>query len=77
MMKTLFTGLLLSLCTLGAVDPALAQDGRDAGNDPLPRLQREGWAAFQEGVPPISFSMFQDLLTDKKRSPRLLPRFSF
>ena len=50
MMKTLFAGLLLCLCSLGAAVPALAQPGRDAGDDPIQKLQREGWTIVQDGV---------------------------
>lgn len=50
MIKTLFAGLLLCLCALGAAGPSLAQADRDAGNDPLLRLQREGWGIVQDGV---------------------------
>lgn len=50
MMKTLFAGLLLCLSLLGAAGPALSQADRDAGNEPLLRLQREGWALVQDGV---------------------------
>ncbi len=50
MMKTLFAGLLICLCALGAPGPSLAQADRDAGDDPLSRLQKEGWAIVQDGV---------------------------
>ena len=50
MMKTLFTGLLLCLCSLGAAVPSLAQADRDTGDDPILKLQREGWTIVQEGV---------------------------
>jgi hypothetical protein len=50
MIKTLFAGLLLCLCALGAAGPSRAQADRDAGNDPLLRLQREGWGIVQDGV---------------------------
>ncbi|HEX6898864.1 MAG TPA: hypothetical protein VF789_04090 [Thermoanaerobaculia bacterium] len=50
MMKTLLAGLLLCLCALGTPGPSLAQDGRDAGDDPIQKLQREGWTIVQDGV---------------------------
>jgi hypothetical protein len=50
MMKTLLPGLLLCLCVLGAAGPTLAQAGRDAGDDPIQKLQKEGWTIVQDGV---------------------------
>lgn len=50
MMKTLLAGLLICLCALGAPGPSLAQADRDAGDDPLSRLQEEGWTIVQDGV---------------------------
>lgn len=45
--RSLPSGLLLCLFLLSSVIPALAQTERE---DPLARMEREGWTARQEGV---------------------------
>lgn len=48
--RSSFSGLLLSLLLLSGVPPGLAQAGRDTVEDPLIKLQREGWGIVQDGV---------------------------
>jgi hypothetical protein len=48
--RSRFSGLLLGLFLFGAVSPGLAQAGRDTCDDPLIKLQREGWRIVQDGV---------------------------
>ena len=41
---------LLCLLFAGAVSPSLAQAGRDSGEDPLARMEKDGWNIVQKGV---------------------------
>ncbi len=48
--KLLFACLLLCLSFFSSTTPALAQPDRDAGGDPLAKLEKEGWKIVQDGV---------------------------
>jgi hypothetical protein len=48
--KLLFACLLLCLAFFASTPPALAQADRDAGGDPLVKLEKEGWKIVQDGV---------------------------
>ena len=48
--RSLLASLLLCLSQFATSIPGLAQAGRDAGDDPLDRLEQEGWTAMQEGI---------------------------